>query len=104
MNKYPGSKLMFTDTDSLCFWTPYEGNIYQGLYLNNFSLALSIFLTDISSSPWIDFSNYPKPDPASPVSELYDISKNYSEHLKLVPGYFKDDMGGKVIREFVGLR
>ena len=36
MNKYPGSKLMFTDTDSLCFWTPYEGNMYQGILFSNF--------------------------------------------------------------------
>ena len=59
-------------------------------------------ISDIKTSPWIDFSNYPKPQPSS--SHLYDIGQNYSENLKLVPGYFKDDMGGKVIKKFIGLR
>ena len=53
---------------------------------------------------WIDFSNYPRHDPTAETREAYDISHNYSEEKKLVPGYFKDDMGGKVISAFIGLR
>ena len=30
LGKFPKSKLLFTDTDSLCFWTPYDGNLYKG--------------------------------------------------------------------------
>ena len=30
LDKFPESKLLFTDTDSLCFWTPYDGNLYKG--------------------------------------------------------------------------
>ena len=39
-----------------------------------------------------DFSNY------SPDHPNFDLSN------KLVPGKFKDEMGGKLIEEFVGLR
>ena len=44
--KFPGSQLLFTDTDSLCFWTPYEGDIYQGniplIVLHVFKLLLKL--------------------------------------------------------------
>ena len=40
----------------------------------------------------MDFSNYPPDHP------------NYSADKQLVPGYFKDEYGGKPIQEFVGLR
>ena len=36
LGNFPGSKLLFTDTDSLCFWTPYEGNLYKGYKSNAF--------------------------------------------------------------------
>ena len=101
LDKYKGSKLCFTDTDSLCFWTPYNGNIYKG-EKSWFSSSYNTVILDIKSDPWIDFSNYPKPKPST--TKPYDIGQNYSEEKKLVPGFFKDDMGGEVITEFVGLR
>ena len=74
--KYPQAKLLFTDTDSFCYWIPTDSNIYK----------------DIQGNQWFDFSNYPQDHPN------FDVSK------KLKPGYFKDEMGGKPIEEFVGLR
>jgi hypothetical protein len=74
--KYPHAKLLFTDTDSFCYWIPTDSNIYK----------------DIQGNQWFDFSNYPQDHPN------FDVSK------KLKPGYFKDEMGGKPIEEFVGLR
>ena len=76
MKKFPGAKLLFTDTDSFCYWIPTESNIYE----------------DIRGEDWFDFSNYPKDHP------------NYDTINKLIPGKFKDEMGGTVIIEFVGLR
>merc|ERR1711873_293433 len=76
MKKFPGAKLLFTDTDSFCYWIPTESNIYE----------------DIKGEDWFDFSNYPQDHP------------NYDTINKLVPGKFKDEMGGTVIIEFVGLR
>ena len=74
-------------------------------YLFSFSLTnLILPFSDLKDNEWIDFSNYPKPDPQLQSTELYDISQNYSEEKKLVPGFFKDDMGGKVINSFIGLR
>ena len=74
--QYPGTKLLFTDTDSFCYWIPTESNIYE----------------DIKGNEWFDFSNYPSDHPN------FDVSR------KLKPGFFKDEMGGKPIDEFVGLR
>merc|ERR1712208_237720 len=76
MKKYPGTKLLFTDTDSFCYEIPTETDIYS----------------DIKENQWFDFSNYAEDHP------------NYNTNYKLVPGKFKDEMGGKPIREFVGLR
>ena len=76
MEKYPGTKLLFTDTDSFCYNIPTESNIYD----------------DIKDSDWFDFSNYPTDHP------------NFSTKNKLIPGKFKDEMGGKPTEEFVGLR
>ena len=76
MKKYPGTKLLFTDTDSFCYNIPTESNIYD----------------DIKDSDWFDFSNYPTDHP------------NFSTKNKLIPGKFKDEMGGKPTEEFVGLR
>ena len=76
MEKFPGTQLLFTDTDSFCYWIPTESNIYE----------------DIRGDNWFDFSNYPKDHP------------NFNVNNKLVPGKFKDEMGGKPIEEFVGLR
>ena len=54
LSKFPGSKLLFTDTDSLCFWTPYEGDIYKGkrvfnvldVYFFTYSLSYQRFSLD----------------------------------------------------------
>merc|ERR1712168_1643433 len=74
--KYPGTKLMFTDTDSFCYYIPTEQNIYE----------------DIKGNDWIDFSNYSRDHP------------DFSNKFKPIPGKFKDEMGSKLITEFVGLR
>merc|ERR1711895_161057 len=76
MEKFPGTKLLFTDTDSFCYWIPTEKNIYE----------------DIRGSDWFDFPTYPKAHPNS------DDSNNK------VPGKFKDEMGGQPIIEVVGHR
>ena len=77
MIKYPGSKLLFTDTDSFCYWIPTETNIYDDMY---------------KEREWFDFSNYPDGD-------VY-----FNDDNNLVPGKMKDEMGGDLILEFVGLR
>ena len=76
MEKFPEAKLLFTDTDSFCYWIPTEKNIYK----------------EIKGNDWFDFSNYPKDHP------------NFSNSNNKVPGKFKDEMGGKPIIEFVGMR
>ena len=43
MDKYPGTKLLFTDTDSFCYWIPSETNVYDDIRGNE---------------EWFDFSNY----------------------------------------------
>ena len=78
MPKYPGTKLMFTDTDSLCYWIPSDRDIYEDIKGNN---------------EWFDFSNYSTDHP------------NYDDDCNILqPGYMKDEMGGLPILEFVGLR
>ena len=74
--KYPNAKLLFTDTDSFCYWIPTSSNIYE----------------DLKGSNWIDFSNYENTHP------------NFDRKFHLVPGKFKDETGGIPIVEFVGLR
>lgn len=82
MPKYPNSQLMFTDTDSLCYWIHIDEKSDQSIY------------KDIQgNSEWFDFSNY------STEHENFDNDVN-----NLVPGKFKDEMGGNLIQEFVGLR
>ena len=77
MPKYPQAKLLFTDTDSFCYWIPTETNIYDDICGNH---------------DWFDFSNYPVDHP------------NFDESNNLIPGKMKDEMGGELILEFVGLR
>ena len=77
MKQYPNAKLLFTDTDSFCYDIPTKTNMYEDIKVR----------TD-----WFDFSNYDKDHP------------NYDTSNDLVPGKFKDEMGGKPITEFVGLR
>ncbi|XP_022810632.1 uncharacterized protein LOC111347672 [Stylophora pistillata] len=79
--KYPNdkSKLLFTDTDSLCY-----------------EIHTSDFYKDITGDVdrWFDTSNISKEHPSG-VST--DVNKK-------VIGMFKDEAGGKIIEEFVGLR
>merc|ERR1711942_226804 len=73
MEKFPGTKLLFTDTDSFCCWIPTEKNIYE----------------EIRGSDWFDFSNYPKDH------------RNYDDSNNKIPGKFKDERRkkGEEIRE-----
>ena len=75
MTKYPEAKLLFNDTDSFCHHIPTESDLYD----------------DIRKQYWFDFSNYVEDHP------------NYDASNKLVPGKFKNKIGGKLIEEFVGL-
>ena len=70
-------KLLFTDTDSLVYEIKGGGDIYEKIFLDK-----DLF----------DFSDYLK------SSKFYDISN------KKVIGKMKDEMCGKVISEFVGLK
>ena len=73
------SKLCYTDTDSFIIYIKTED-----------------FFEDISNDveKWFDTSNYDKND-----KRPLPIGKN-----KKVPGLFKDELGGKIITEFVALR
>ena len=73
---FPGSKLLFTDTDSFCYWIPTEEDLYK----------------KIKGNTLFDFSNYPIDHP------------NFDDKYNLVPGKMKDEMGGEPILEFCGLR
>lgn len=69
--------LLYTDTDSLLYEISNVGDL-------NCELG--------KLSEHFDFSNYPQNHPL------------YSQTVKKTPGYFKDEVGGKHITEFVGLR
>ena len=73
------AKLCYTDTDSFIIYIKTED-----------------FFEDISNDveKWFDTSNYDKND-----KRPLPIGKN-----KKVPGLFKDELGGKIITEFVALR
>ena len=78
MEEYPDTKLLFTDTDSFCYYIPTESNFYDDIKGN---------------TKWFDFSNYPI------------THKNFDNDVNnLKPGKMKDEMGGDIILEFVGLR
>ena len=72
-------KLLFTDTDSLCY-----------------EIQTEDFYKDISEDveDYFDTSNFPKDHPSG-----IPVGKN-----KKIPGVMKDEAGGKIIEEFVGLR
>ena len=72
-------KLLFTDTDSLCY-----------------EIQTEDFYKDISGDveKGFDTSNFPKDHPSG-----IPVGKN-----KKVPGMMKDEAGGRIIEEFVGLR
>jgi hypothetical protein len=68
--------LCFTDTDSFCF-----------------KVETPDFYADMKKhKEWYDTSNYP---PEHPL---------YSSVNKKVPGLFKDEFSGRIVREFVGLK
>ena len=71
-------KLLFTDTDSLCF-----------------EIETEDFYEDISGDveKGFDTNNFPKDRPSGIQG------KN-----KKIPGMMRDEAGGKIIEEFVGLR
>ena len=73
------AKLLFTDTDSLCYEIQTD-DVYEDIK------------NDVDK--WYDTSNYDEDHPSGLRS-----SKN-----KKVIGYFKDECGGKFITEFVGLK
>ena len=73
------SKLLFTDTDSLCYEIQ-TNDVYEDIKND--------------ADRWYDTSNYDKDHP----------SGLYSGKNKKVIGFFKDECGGKYITEFVGLK
>ena len=76
MKDYPNAKLLFSDTDSFCYWIPTNKDIYK----------------EIKDNEWFDFSNYQPDHP------------HFNESKKLIPGFFKDEFGGKFLLEVCGLR
>ena len=74
--KYPDAKLLFTDTDSLCYHIKTE-DIYSDF---------------IADRELFDNSDYPSD------------SKFYFSENKKVIGKFKDETAGVPIREFIGLK
>ena len=74
--KYPGAKLLFTDTDSLCYHIRTE-DIYSDFFADR---------------ERFDNSDYPSD------------SKFYFAENKKVIGKFKDETAGVPIREFIGLK
>lgn len=76
MKKFPNCKVLFTDTDSLCYSIPNSENVYE----------------ELGKSDRFDFSNFPK---------NHSI---YSEKNKMIPGKFKDECPNDTIMEFAGLR
>ena len=72
-------KLLFTDTDSLCYEIETE-DVFEDIS------------KDVEDN--FDTSNFPKDHPSG-----IPVGKN-----KKIPGMMKDEAGGKIIEEFVGLR
>jgi hypothetical protein len=77
LEEYPETELLFTDTDSFCYFIPTETDLYQDIR---------------NRTDRFDFSNYEEDHP------------NYNKCNHLKPGMFKDEMGGVPICEFCGLR
>ena len=73
------AKLLFTDTDSLCYEIQTD-DVYKDIKND--------------ADRWYDTSNYDKDHP----------SGLYSGKNKKVIGYYKDECGGKFITKFVGLK
>ena len=77
MEKFPKCKLLFTDTDSFCYYIPNVDDIDKTLK---------------EDSHRFDFSNYPKGH------------DNWDDENKMKPGKMKDESPNLAIKEFVGLR
>ena len=77
LKKFENVKVLLSDTDSFCYYIKTKKDFYK---------------TIKEDLDWFDFSNYNKEHP------------NYNTDNHLVPGKMKDEMGGKIIDEFVGLR
>ena len=73
------AKLCYTDTDSFIVYVKTE-DFFEDIY------------SDVEK--WFDTSNYDEND-----KRPLPIGKN-----KKVPGLFKDELGGKILTEFVALR
>ena len=77
LKKFENVKILLSDTDSFCY---------------NIKTKKDFYKTIKEDLDWFDFSNYNKDH------------ENYNADNHLVPGKMKDEMGGKIIEEFVGLR
>lgn len=88
--KFSNIKLCFTDTDSLLFWVESE-NIYKDMY---------------EMRQYFDTSNYGDFTIDENKAKFIHDYRYYlfSNDRKAVPGLFKDEAKGKVIKEFIGLR
>ena len=78
---YPEAKVLYTDTDSFILDVPCE-DIYEDLQSE----------VNKGSESWYDTCDYPKESPLHSVIN------------KKVIGKMKDEMNGKIIKEYVGLR
>ena len=76
VKEFKDCKVLFTDTDSLCYSIPGVKDVYA----------------KVKDNERFDFSNFPSDHP------------NYSEENKMVPGKFKDECPNDPILEFAGLR
>ena len=79
LKTFPGAQLLFTDTDSLCYKITTESHVNP---YEKFHQTCNI----------MDLSNFPLDSPFHNTTN------------KLIPGYVKDEGGGKQILEFVGLK
>ena len=77
LKKFKNVKVLLSDTDSFCFHIRTSKNFYNEIK---------------EDTNWFDFSNYSRDHP------------NYNKNNFLVPGKMKDEMAGKIIEEFAGLR
>ena len=86
---FPTSQLLFTDTDSLCVSIEGVDDVYKSMHEGTIKLDDG---TELAAASLFDFSNYP-PDHLC-----------HSPMNKKVPGKMKDELGGNILLEFIGLR